>query len=268
MTTATPLYDGPHAIVKSLFDQIAGKVSEYETLSTRIAAADGDKDKALEAYKATSEDKEAVKLRAVIEKAMAQLAELAEKNVVIETLSDEEKAKLHAEANLIRTNVADSVRAIEAVNKSMPLDPEGVTAALAAFRANNPTSSKKGRPVGSSNTGSNSPRTYVDILIVGGNIGADAPREFGTFSALAAFFRCEVLDLQKAFAEAAKVELTAVAGVDVPVSFSFKPHENGATYSVMTTPKQRKKPGKKPAGETVTTETVETPAQVVPAVAE
>lgn len=246
----TTLYSGPHPIAGTLFEQVEMRVKEYEGIAARIAAADGDVEKAYSAYIDSSEDAAAVKLRAVIEKATTQLRELAEKNVKVETLSDEEKAKLTTEANLIRTNVADSLKAIEAVNKSIPADVEGVTAALAAFRANDPTRSKKGRPVGSANTGSNSPRTYVDILIVGGNITPEEPRPFATFSALAAFFKCEVLDLQKAFAEAAKVELDQVAGVDVPVEFNFKPHENGATYSVMTTPKQRKKPGRKPAAET------------------
>lgn len=254
------LYSGPHPIAGTLFEQIEQRVKEFESISARLAAADGDVEKAFTAYIESSDDAQAVKLRAVIEKAQTQLRELAEKNVQVETLSDEEKAKLTTEANLIRTNVGDSLKAIEAVNKSIPADVEGVEAALKTFRQNDPTRSKKGRPVGSSNTGSNSPRTYVDILIVGGNIGADEPRAFPTFSALASFFKCEVLDLQKAFAEAAKVDLEAVASVDVPVSFSFQPHPNGATYSVMTTPKSRKKPGKKSAAETV-----ETPATVTAA---
>lgn len=243
------LYNGPHPIAGTLFEQIETKVKEYEVISGRLAAADGDVEKAYSAYIDSSDDAGAVKLRAVIEKATAQLRELAEKNVKVETLSDEEKAKLTTEANLIRTNVADSLKAIEAVNKSIPADVEGVDSAIKAFRANDPTRAKKGRPVGSANTGSNSPRTYVDILIVGGNITVEEPRPFATFSALASFFKCEVLDLQKAFADAAKVELENVSGVDVPVSFSFQPHPNGATYSVMTTPKQRKKPGKKSATE-------------------
>lgn len=258
MSDTTTLYSGPHAIVTSLFAQVETRIKEYESIAARIAAADGDVEKAYEAYINSSEDTQAVKLRAVIEKANAQLRELAEKNVTVETLSDEAKAKLTTEANLIRQNVTDSVKAIESVNKSMPLDVDGVTAALAAFRANDPTRSKKGRPVGSANTGSNSPRTYVNILIVGGNITPEEPRPFETFSALAAFFKCEVLDLQKAFAASAGVDLENVAGVNVPVSFDYQPHENGATYSVMTTPKERKKPGRKPASETAPAETAPT----------
>lgn len=241
------LYSGPHAIAVTLFEQVEAKVAEYEVISGQLAAADGDKEKALALYRETSEDKDAVKLRAVIEKATAQLHELAEKNVVIKTLSDEEKAKLTTEANLIKTNLADSIKAIEAVNKSMPLDPEGVALALKEFQANNPTRSKKGRPVGSSNSGSNSPRTYVNISVQGGSLTEARP--FATFSALAQFFKAEVLDLQKAFANAAGVELDQVAGVDVPVAFEFKPHENGATYFVSTTPKERKKPGRKSEAE-------------------
>lgn len=262
------LYNGPHPIAGTLFEQIETKVTEFEQITARIAAADGDVEKAYAAYIDSSEDAAAVKLRAVIEKATTQLRELAEKNVKVETLSDEEKAKLTTEANLIRTNVADSLKAIEAVNKSIPADVEGVEAAVKAFRLNDPTRAKKGRPVGTANTGSNSPRTYVDILIVGGNITAEEPRPFATFSALAAFFKCEVLDLQKAFAESAKVELDSVAGVDVPVSFDFQPHPNGATYSVMTTPKVRKKPGKKPASEVAAQTPAETPAENAPASAE
>lgn len=259
------LYNGPHPIAGTLFEQIETKVTEFEQITARIAAADGDVEKAYAAYIDSSEDAAAVKLRAVIEKATTQLRELAEKNVKVETLSDEEKAKLTTEANLIRTNVADSLKAIEAVNKSIPADVEGVEAAVKAFRLNDPTRSKKGRPVGTANTGSNSPRTYVNITVVGGNIPADSPRAFARFSDLASFFKCEVLDLQKAFADAAGVEMSAVAGVDVPVSFSFKPHENGASYSVSTTPKERKKSGPKPADSATP---AETPAENAPASAE
>lgn len=256
------LYSGPHAIAVQLFEQIETKVKDFEAVSARLAAADGDKEKAYAAYIDLSEDKDAVKLRAIIEKATTQLRELAEKNVVIETLSDEDRAKLVTEANLIKTNIADSVRAVEAVNKSIPMDPEGVANALAEFQKNNPTRSKKGRPVGSGNTGSNSPRTYVNISVQGGNL--TEPREFATFSALAGFFKSEVLDLQKAFANAAQVELDKVSGVDVPVAFEFKPHENGATYFVSTTPKERKKPGRKSAAEKAA-ESTEAPAETATA---
>ncbi len=241
------LYNGPHPIAGTLFEQIETRVKEFESISGRLAAADGDVETAYSAYMDSSEDAQAVKLRAVIEKAQTQLRELAEKNVKVETLSDEEKAKLTAESALIRTNIADSLKAIEAVNKSIPADVEGVEKAIREFRANDPTRSKKGRPVGTANTGSNSPRTYVHISVVGGNIPEGEPRKFERFSELAAFFKCEVLDLQAAFAQAAGVEMSAVAGVDVNTEFSFKPHENGATYTVSTTPKERKKPGKKPA---------------------
>ena len=85
-------YEGPDTASKEFLAILASKVDEYTALAGRLAAADGDRDKAIQSWIETSELPQAVKFREQIAALTAKLNDLAEKSVKEETLSEEDKA--------------------------------------------------------------------------------------------------------------------------------------------------------------------------------
>ncbi len=224
---------------------LANNVTEYKTLAAELEAADGDKEKAVQVYFETSEDADAVKLRKAIEVATQKLRELAEKNAVVKTLSDEEKEATKKRLEELKVSIKAGQRAILDTAKMIDVDYEGVQKAVEEI--GDPSRSNRGRKPGDS--GSSTPRAYVIATVKGGNLSADGVT-YDTFSKVATLLKCEVADLQTEFAKAAGVDPKDVAKVDQPVEFKFQPNENGAVYTISTKPKPRQKPGRKPKSET------------------
>jgi hypothetical protein len=181
------------------------------------------------------------KLRAAIAKANEQLAALAEKNVVTESLSDEDKAKLEESVKEMRTRVRNGRSLILDLAKQLNNDVEGVSKAL-----DNYPDVTRGRGVSTgAKTGSTLPRVSVDIKVVGGTFTEDKPGLYKSFSFLAKDLHTDVETLQKAFAEAAGVEHSEISGVKRDLDFKFQATEEGSTYHIFTTPKKNEKPGPK-----------------------
>lgn len=231
-------YAGPNAPVANLAPEIEHAASQYSEVAGKLAAADGDVEKAYDAWK-QSDDAEAVKIREAIAKLTAKLDEAAKKNVKVETLSDEEKAKLNVEATALKEKVAKGLKAVGMILASFDVDKEGVEAWVKEFSENNPTRSKRGRAVGS--VGSSLPRMRAEVTIQGGELFAE-PTKFDSMGKVAAALGgdVELKDLQLAFAEKAGVEHDKISSVKTPVTFTFKVHENGATYTLTTHPKTAK----------------------------
>lgn len=238
-------YDDP--IYGTLLDNLNDTVQKYTALSSELAAADGDRDKAVESWMDSTDNPAAVKLRAQVEQAMAKLKELAEKNVVDKKLSDEDKEKAKVELNGLKDQVRSGHQAITMLTGTMGTDPEGVKAALVAI--GDPTRTGKGRKAGS--TGSSLPRASVLVTVNGGNLKDE---KYDSFSKVATALGCEVKDLQEAFAKAAGVEPMNIKTVDKSVTFEFQVNEQGSVYTLSTTPKPRAKPGPRGKTETVSEE--------------
>lgn len=239
-------YTGPNTIVANLTVEIESAASRYAEINGRLAAADGDKDKAREAWIKDSTDPDAVKIREGIAKLIAKIEALAEERVVVETLSDDDKAKLSVEAATLKEQVTKGQKAVGLVLASVPTDVEGVNAWLKDFKEKDATRSKRGRTVGT--PGSALPRVNVNVTITGGNF--TEPQKFDSFAPACQKLKFPVKDMQEAFAKAAGVAHEDIKDVKVPVTFTIKPHENGAEYTVETSPKETKKPGRKAKDET------------------
>lgn len=237
-------YTGPNSVIANLSVEIETAASKYGELAGRLAAADGDREAALTAYVQTSDNAEVVKLREGIAKLNAKLQELAEKNVVSETLSEDEKAKLTVEVATLKEQVSKGQKAVSAVLASFDTDKEGVEKWLEEFKENDPTRSRKGRAVGS--TGSSLPRVNVLVTVQGGELFKE-PVQFESFAPACAKLKFPVKDMQEAFAAAAGVKHEDIKSVDKPVTFTVQPRENGAVYTVSTTPKAVGTPGRKKA---------------------
>lgn len=242
-------YAGVDSTLGLVLDKHAEQAKLYTDISSRLSAADGDRDAALKAYMANSEDAQATKLRAGIEKLQAQLKELAEKNVVSETLSEEDKAKLKTEQEELKTQFRDGRKAILSIAETMKamIDVEKVKAALEEI--GDPTRGGRGRKVG--DPGSNLPKASATLVVKNGDGGPDHSWTFETFGQAAKLMGISVEDLQKAFAKAANVEHADIASVSTPQSFTITSPTAGS-FTVTTTPKARKKPGPRPGGNTAT----------------
>lgn len=233
-------YAGVDDTLGLVLDKHAQQAKQYEDISSRLRAADGDRAAALQTYIQTSDDPQVVKLRAGIEKLQGQLKDLAEKNVVSETLSEDDKTKLKAEQEELKNAFRDGRKAILSIAETMKamIDVEKVKAALEDI--GDPTRSGRGRKVG--DPGSSLPKASATLKVSNANDSWN----FDTFTQAAKLMNVSVEELQKTFASAAKVEHADIASVTTPQTFTMT--TSAGEFKVETTPKQRKKPGPRPGG--------------------
>lgn len=227
------VYTGPNTTVPQFFDIVEAQQTEFVKLQSELAAADGNVDKAREEWLSTTDNAEVAKLKAAIESANQKLAALAEKNVSVTQLSDEEKAAAKAKLAELRDQIRHGRGLILDIATTVPGgDAEGVKAALESLP--DPTRSRKGS-VGGAKTGSTLPRVSVDLKVSGGKFN-DQP--FKAFSAASVATKIEVEDLQKAFAQAAGVEHKDIATVKRPVEFKVQADPDSPVYTFHATPKR------------------------------
>lgn len=234
-------YEGPDQVFSLMLQPLYDLTQSYSSLAGRLAAADGDRDKAVTEFMNSSDDPQAVKLRTQIETLQAKLKELADKKVVTEELSEEDREKLKSEMDTLKGKIRAGHDAITNGVKVMGQDPEGILAALQEI--GDPTKSGRGRKPGQA--GSSLPRVRALVTVTGGNLKDEV---YDSFSKVALALSCEVKDLQVKFAEAAGVAHEEIKSVNKPVTFKFTPnHPNASEYTLVTTPKETAKPGPKPA---------------------
>lgn len=237
------IYSGSNTTVVQLFDILEKDSNDFLEKSAKLAAADGDVDKARAAWLDTTDNAEVAKLRKAIETAQEKLQALAEKNVSVDQMSPEDKEALKTSVSEMRTRVRNGRSLILDLAKQLNNDVEGVEKALEEF----PDVTKgRGSSTGAK-TGSSLPRVSVDITVTGGNFTAEEPGVYKSFSFLAKDLHTSVEDLQKAFAEAAGVDHSEISGVKRPVEFKFQATAEGSVYTISTTPKKNEKPGPKAA---------------------
>jgi len=227
-------YEG-HTAVTDLFNLMETHISQYKEIDGKLAAADGDRESAVKAWMETADDAAAAKLRTAIENATEKLRALAEKNVEELTLSDEEKATLETTRDAHREKIRNGRTTVLKVAKLLDADMKDVEKALEEL--GDPTRGAS-RP-GAGKTGSSLPRVSVTSRVYGGNLKEEG-EVFETFSALSKAINMEPKDIQLAFAEAANVKHEDISTVDRDISFTVKPHPDGAEYMIETTPKSRK----------------------------
>lgn len=229
------IYTGSNATVGPFFDLLETFSEQYKSVQAELIASDGDADKARAAWLESTDDPQVAKLRAAIESANAKLAELAEKNVTVHTLSDEEKKAKADQLKSLREKVKKGRELVLEMAEMQHDDSEGVRAALESYP--DVTKSRKGISTGGAKTGSSLPRASVDLYVTGGKID----QKFETFSAAAKALNTDVETLQLAFADAAGVEHKEIASVKTPQEFKVdvvSAEGDAVTYEIHTTPKK------------------------------
>jgi len=233
-TSAT--YTGPDTTSSKLIAAMESQITEYNAQLAKLEAASGDKDKAIAAFIASTEDEEIAKLRAAVAQATERMRAKAATLVSTETLSDEAKAKLIEELKTLRKDVNDKRSAVEMINETLAIDKEGVSKALESIPA------LRHIPTGTS--GATGPRVRAFVTVTGGNF--TTPQKYDGLSKAAQALQGETSDLQKAYAQAAGVEVANITKVDTSLTFEYTPRAGGVTYQVHTQPKP--KPVKVEAG--------------------
>lgn len=223
------IYTGSNATVGPFFDLLETFSEQYKSVQAELIASDGDADKARAAWLESTDDAQVAKLRAAIQAANEKLAALAEENVKIHTLSDEEKKAKADQLKSLREKVRKGRELVLEMAEMQHDDADGVKTALENYP--DVTKSRKGISTGGAKTGSSLPRASVDLHVVGGELD----QTFVTFSAAAKALNTEVADLQLAFAEAAGVEHKDISSVKTPQSFSYTVGD--VEFKVSTTPK-------------------------------
>lgn len=236
------IYEGSNTTVTQLFDILENDSASYKDMQAKLAAADGDVDKARSAWLESTDNAQVAKLKAAIVAAQEKLAALAEQNVSVSEMSEDDRKKLEESVKAMRTRVRDGRNLILDLAKQLNNDVEGVQKALDSY-----PDVTRGRAVstGGAKTGSTLPRVSVDITVTGGNFTEDKPGTYKSFSFLAKDLHTDVESLQKAFAEAAGVEHSEISGVKRDIDFKFQATEGGSTFHIFTTPKKNEKPGPK-----------------------
>lgn len=228
-------YSTINPLLGDILAKVESDTTKWQEINGKLAAASGDHDKAVEAFKETSQDPKVVKLRDGIEKLLSQLDEYANANVVVETLSEEQVKALNEQSSALLTEIKQGRSTVVDVATMVKADElDQVKTFLDAIPS---PSGNRGRKPGS--TGSTAPRVSVNILVSGGNLDAEVP--YDSFSKLALVLGVETEDLVKKFAEVAGVEYASVKEANKVQEFDFvKKSVNGnLTYHIKTTEKAR-----------------------------
>lgn len=228
MTSTETTQEDPRLLsLKPFFDSCERNFKEYQSLAAQVAAADGDRDAAVQAWMDTTADAEATAIRDAIARATEKLRTLAEAAVGDTTISEEEKARLKTQLTEVEKKAKASSRSLRGLADPFGLDVTPMLAKLGdPFLPKTPTG-----------TGSSAPRpsVYVECMRNGN------PKQTMTFenlSGAAKHMDIPLEELGKLYAEAAGVPYEDIAKVKEPKEFEWTHGTNGNHWTIKTTPKE------------------------------
>lgn len=245
-------YTGNNPMFNDIFSTIIGHVDTYSDLKTKVSIATEGKETAIADFLKVSTHPEIVKLRDAVNKAQEKMTAIAEKELTSKALSGEELEKAKTDMNTAREEARTGISAVEGVLNFVKEE----AAATLLEEIKEIVKSTRGRQPGSKNTGENLPKVAVNVTINGGNL---KNAQYPTLSAAAKVLSLEVKDLQLAMATAAGVEHANLREVKTPQKFDVTPVAGGSTYTIITTPKETQKPGRKPGQTNAASTSAETP---------
>lgn len=222
-------------LVQALTDQAAVHITRLTELTTVLASAKGDRDKAVKAWLAAppSDNTEAVALTEAVAKAQARLTELAEAALPTSELSEDDAAKLKTERSEVKSTLNTMFKLMEAHG-----------ADTKELRAKVPSGGGASGP-----RGATGPRASVWVTLTNEQglpveppkwaQDDEKPKSFKGMSQAAKYLSVDTKDLQIAYAEAAGVELDKISDVSDSIEFTFKAKGGSAEFTVTTTPKPR-----------------------------
>lgn len=228
------VYTGPDPVSSAMIADVERVTKDYLNLQAELAAASGDRDKAVQAWAESSSDDKAVKLREFIAKATKELTELAEANVKTVSLSEDQLAAKREELKQLKTLVRDKRSAAALVANTTGIDTENALKALESIE--DPTKGKGGAKTGT--PGPKGPRVSANVKVTGFGKDNNETQTFDGLSKAAAAIGVETKVVQEAYAKAAAVPFENIAKVSKPLSFDITA-AGGKVFKFHTTPKPR-----------------------------
>lgn len=225
--------------LKALTDEI----QEFAAANAAVESASGDRPAALKAFMTASDDEKAVKFRESITRLQEAFKDYANESVQVTNYTPDEIKELETRRNQARTQARNSTNAVLGIAALVHKTDE-VQAWLDSLE-NNPLKSR----AKSSGTGSALPKVSVRITVTA-DTAPDKPQTFENFTQAAKFVGWDTADLQKETAGNAGLDHAELAKLAEAVEFEV-PFQNGqGAYTVHVAPKERAKPGRKPAVKT------------------
>lgn len=229
--TQTPDLDSNPLLaqLKPFFDAIEQNIAQYNAVSAQLAAAEGDRDAAIQSWMDSANDGDAAALRNVIKEATERLRTLAEAAVGDTSVSEEEKARIKTAKDEAEKRLRASSKAVRGLADPFNLD---VTPILR--RLGDPFT-----PKAATGTGSSLPRPSVYVKCMRNH----DPKQTMTFDTLGAAAKHMDYDLEQLGRQYAKVggkPYEEVAKIDHVVTFEWQnPNLKDAKHwTIEITPKE------------------------------
>ncbi len=223
------------SVLTPFLDAHKETVQQYNTVAGRLAAVEGDRDKAIQAWMDSSNDETAVRLREAVAEATRRLKLLAEQNIVTEDISEAEKEKLRTERDTYKEKLLAGSRTIVKLVDAYEI--EDVDAKDLLKELGDPFVRKTNDGGGG---GSGLPRASVNVHIANSN------SEWGcdSLSKAASIMDIPVEELQKLYAQAGGVAHEDIKTIKEPTQFEWT-SAKGVEWKISTTPKETAPRGRK-----------------------
>lgn len=224
-----------------LFTAIEQNVTTYNRASAQLAAAEGDRDSAVQGWMDSASDNDAVALRDVIREATTRLRTLAEAAVGDSQVSDVEKARIKSAKEAAEKQLRASSRAVRGLAEPFHLDITPILRKL-----NDPFTPKE-----NAGTGSTLPRPSVYVKCMR-NGDPKRTMSFDTLGAAAKHMDYDLEQLGRHYAKVAGKAYEEVAKIDTIQEFEWKNTavKDAPTWTITITPKEGNKRGRQAVAET------------------
>lgn len=232
MTESPDLSEVQFAPFAPFFEQHKLNISAYKAVDSRLAAIDGDKDKAVKAWMESSDDESAVKLREVIAEATSRLKTLAETSITTEELSPEEVEKLKTEHGTLKEKVRAGNRGMTKLAEVL-----GVDISEKLKEMGDPTA--RAVSSGNASTGSGLPRASVNVTVYKQH-DPDTKWTFENLSGAANHIDIPIEELQKLYANAGGVAHEEIKKIKTDQEFTYHNTAiaNASVWVIKTSPKE------------------------------
>lgn len=230
--TTTEILEGENPLLVNLaplFTAIEQNIATYNSVAAQLAAAEGDRDAAVQSWMDSSNDPDATALRNAIKEATERLKTMAESAVGDTTVSDEEKTRIKAAKEEAEKKLRASSKAVRGL-----ADPFGLDITPILRKLGDPFT-----PKANTGTGSSLPRPSVYVKCMR-NHEPKQTMTFDTLSAAAKHMDYDLEQLGRQYAKEGGKPYEEVSKVDKVVEFEWQNTAvaNAPHWTITVTPKE------------------------------
>ncbi len=215
-------------------------IAAFKAVDSRLAAVEGDQEKAIKSWMEGSDEETAVKLREAIAEATRRLRTLAESSVVVEDLSEADKEKLSTERAMFKEKLQAGSRSLRKLIDAFNLE---LDANELLKEMGDPTATRVN--AAGASAGSGLPRASVNVTCYKKHEPNGDKWTFENLSKSADFLDLPVEEMQKIYAQAGGVSHEDIKTIKTPQNWDYTNPTTGTVWVVNTTPKDTAPRGRK-----------------------